>query len=92
MRLAFEGLGLKPGDRVLEPGPGWGSFMRYATRRGVYVKGITLSRHQLEYVKTAIATEGWSADIEYQDFRWQRSSLRWQVSAWVSALPPCRGV
>ena len=68
MRLAFEGLGLKPGDRVLEPGPGWGSFMRYATRRGVYVKGITLSRHQLEYVKTAIATEGWSADIEYQDF------------------------
>ena len=68
MRLAFEGLGLKPGDRVLEPGPGWGSFMRYATRRGVYVKGITLSRHQMAYVNEQIAKDGWSADVEYMDF------------------------
>ena len=68
MRLAFEGLGLKPGDRVLEPGPGWGSFMRYAVRRGVHVSGITLSRHQLEHVKAAIAAENWTADIQYKDF------------------------
>jgi cyclopropane-fatty-acyl-phospholipid synthase len=68
LRLAFEGLGLKPGDRVLEPGPGWGSFIRYATRRGVYVKGITLSRHQLAYINEHIARDGWNADVEYMDF------------------------
>ena len=68
MRLAFEGLGLKRGDRVLEPGPGWGSFMRYAVGRGVHVSGITLSRHQLEYVKATIAAENWTADIQYKDF------------------------
>ena len=68
MRLAFEGLGLKSGDRVLEPGPGWGSFMRYAVRRGVHVTGITLSRHQLEYVNKTIAAEKWTADIQYKDF------------------------
>jgi len=68
LRLAFEGLGLKPGDRVLEPGPGWGSFIRYATQRGVYVKGITLSRHQLEHVNNLITTQHWSADVQYIDF------------------------
>jgi cyclopropane-fatty-acyl-phospholipid synthase len=68
LRVAFDGLGLKPGDRVLEPGPGWGSFIRYATRRGVHVKGITLSRHQLAYVNDRIARDGWNADVEYMDF------------------------
>lgn len=68
-RLAFEGLGLKAGDRILEVGFGWGSFLRYAARRGVHVTGLTLSRHQLEWVKSNIlAKEGLDADLIYTDF------------------------
>src|SRR5262245_37106726 len=68
-RLAFEGLGLKSGDRVLDVGFGWGSFLRYAARRGVHVTGITLSRHQLQYVQDKIvAKERLAADLIYEDF------------------------
>jgi cyclopropane-fatty-acyl-phospholipid synthase len=68
-RLAFEGLGLKAQDRILDVGFGWGSFLRYATRRGVHVTGLTLSRHQLAYVKeTLVDKEGLPADLLYADF------------------------
>jgi cyclopropane-fatty-acyl-phospholipid synthase len=68
-RLAFEGLGLKAGDRILEVGFGWGSFLRYATRRGVHVTGLTLSRHQLAWVsENLVAKEGLPADLVYGDF------------------------
>lgn len=68
-RHAFEGLGLKAGDRILEVGFGWGSFLRYAARRGVHVTGLTLSRHQLAYVKERfINQEGLDAELIYTDF------------------------
>lgn len=68
-RHAFEGLGLKAGDRILEVGFGWGSFLRYAARRGVHVTGLTLSRHQLAYVtERFIEGEGLNAELIYTDF------------------------
>jgi cyclopropane-fatty-acyl-phospholipid synthase len=66
---AFEGLRLKPGDRILDIGFGWGSFLRYATRRGVHVTGITLSRHQLKYVQEELVEkEGLEAELIYENF------------------------
>jgi cyclopropane-fatty-acyl-phospholipid synthase len=68
-RLAFEGVGLKPGDRILDVGFGWGSFLRYAARRGVEVTGLTLSRHQLEYVQQELVSkEKMPAQLLYQNF------------------------
>ncbi|MFP5264153.1 MAG: class I SAM-dependent methyltransferase [Blastocatellia bacterium] len=68
-RLAFEGVGLKPGDRILDVGFGWGSFLRYAARRGVEVTGLTLSRHQLEYVRRELVSkEKMPAQLLYQNF------------------------
>lgn len=67
-RLAFEGLGLRPGDRLLDIGFGWGSFLRYAARRGVRVTGITLSRHQLQYAQELARREGLDAELSYADF------------------------
>ncbi|HLJ51549.1 MAG TPA: class I SAM-dependent methyltransferase [Bryobacteraceae bacterium] len=68
-RLAFEGLQLKPGDRVLDIGCGWGSFLRFATRRGVNVTGITLSRHQLGWVqRELIDKEQLPATLHYGNF------------------------
>ena len=68
-RLAFEGLGLKTGDRVLDIGCGWGSFLRYAARRNVHVTGITLSRHQLGWVQeNLIDREHLPAALHYGNF------------------------
>jgi cyclopropane-fatty-acyl-phospholipid synthase len=69
LRLAFEGVGLRAGDRILEVGFGWGSFLRYAARRGVHVTGLTLSRHQLAWVrKHLIENQKLDAELIYSDF------------------------
>jgi cyclopropane-fatty-acyl-phospholipid synthase len=65
---AFERLGLRRGDHLLEVGSGWGGMLRYAARRGVRVTGITLSRDQKGYVDALIAHERLEAQVLYQDF------------------------
>jgi cyclopropane-fatty-acyl-phospholipid synthase len=45
-RLVFEKLRLKPGDRLLDVGCGWGGMVRYAARHGVKAIGVTLSKEQ----------------------------------------------
>ena len=68
-RLAFEGTNVQPGDRILDVGFGWGSFLRYATRRGVHVTGLTLSRQQLHFVQDEIVKkEHLDAELIYTDF------------------------
>ncbi len=56
--FAFEQLGLKEGDEVLDVGHGWGGFLQYCSGRGVRGQGITLSKDQLGYVTNLIASEG----------------------------------
>lgn len=51
-RLVCEKLGLKPGQRLLDIGCGFGSFANFAaTHFGVTVVGITLSDRQLAYAQ-----------------------------------------
>jgi cyclopropane-fatty-acyl-phospholipid synthase len=68
LAFAFQSLGLRAGDRLLDVGCGWGGFLRYAARRGVRATGITLSRHQLEYAREQLRGDGLEADVLYQDF------------------------
>ncbi|HXX68892.1 MAG TPA: class I SAM-dependent methyltransferase [Polyangiaceae bacterium] len=68
LAMAFEQLGLRPGDHLLDVGCGWGGMIRYAARRGVRVTGITLSTDQLTYVAALIAREKLEADVRHQDF------------------------
>ncbi|MFW0789558.1 class I SAM-dependent methyltransferase [Gordonia sp. CPCC 205333] len=70
-RLIFDKLRLKPGDRLLDIGCGWGSMVRYAARRGVHVIGATLSAEQAEWGQRAIVDEGLSefAEIRHCDYR-----------------------
>ena len=70
-RLVFEKLRLKPGDRLLDVGCGWGGMVRYAARRGVRATGVTLSAEQAGWAQRAIGAEGLSdlADVRHADYR-----------------------
>ncbi len=63
---------LRPGDRVLEIGCGWGGFMEYAAGvLGCRVTGITLSPEQADFARRRLASAG-LADrtvIELVDYR-----------------------
>lgn len=68
LEFAFQALGLQAGDTVLDIGCGWGGMLRYAAEHGVRGTGITLSRHQHEFVTRMIEEKKYSADVHYQDF------------------------
>jgi cyclopropane-fatty-acyl-phospholipid synthase len=68
LALAFDALGLRAGDSLLDVGCGWGGFLRFCARRGVDATGISLSRHQLEFARQRLEEDGLSATTRYQDF------------------------
>jgi cyclopropane-fatty-acyl-phospholipid synthase len=72
LELVCTKLALKPGERVLDVGCGWGSFVIHAARRhGVEAVGITLSAPQAELARRRVAEAGLSdrVEIRVQDYR-----------------------
>ena len=65
-------LRLKPGDRLLDVGCGWGGLSRFAAREyGAEVFGITLSQEQLKLGRERVAAEGLEGQVtlELMDYR-----------------------
>lgn len=76
--LVCRKLALKEGERVLDVGCGWGSFVLHAAREyGVRAVGITLSPSQAELARERVAQAGLADRIEirvedYRDLRGER--------------------
>lgn len=71
-RRLVELLELRPGQRLLEIGCGWGGFAEYAAREaGVEVTAVTISREQHAYAKDRIRRAGLDnqVQIRLQDYR-----------------------
>jgi cyclopropane-fatty-acyl-phospholipid synthase len=65
-------LRLKPGDRLLDIGCGWGGLACHAARHfGAIVHGVTLSQAQLDYATAKIARLGLQdqVTVELRDYR-----------------------
>lgn len=63
---------VRPGDRVLEIGCGWGGFAEYlAKERGAHVTGLTISQEQFDYATKRMEEAGLSeqVDIVFRDYR-----------------------
>ena len=70
--LVCRKLELRPGDRLVDVGCGWGSLVLHAAREyGVRVTGYTISRAQAEFVRDRIARAGLAgrAAVELRDYR-----------------------
>lgn len=65
-------LRLKPTDRVLEIGCGWGGFAVHAARNyGCHITGVTISEAQAAYARERVSNEGLEdlIEIRIQDYR-----------------------
>jgi cyclopropane-fatty-acyl-phospholipid synthase len=66
--LICKKLKLKPSDKVLDIGCGWGGFAKWAAEHyGVHVTGISISDEQIAYAKKF--TAGLPVDIVKMDYR-----------------------
>ena len=59
----FQQCGLKPGDEILEIGPGWGAWFEYASRRGVKCTGITISETSKRYLESRAKELGFDWNV-----------------------------
>eukprot|EP00437_Effrenium_voratum_P018197 CAMPEP_0181446000 /NCGR_PEP_ID=MMETSP1110-20121109/25879_1 /TAXON_ID=174948 /ORGANISM="Symbiodinium sp., Strain CCMP421" /LENGTH=436 /DNA_ID=CAMNT_0023570065 /DNA_START=86 /DNA_END=1396 /DNA_ORIENTATION=+ len=57
-------LGVKPGDKALEIGCGWGRLSNYLASKGAKVTGVTMSSDQQAYAKRMSASLGNSDNVE----------------------------
>jgi len=70
--LICQKLGLKPGDRLLDVGCGWGSLLIHAAKHhGVNGVGVTISREQADMAKHRVVEAGLDGQVEIrlQDYR-----------------------
>jgi cyclopropane-fatty-acyl-phospholipid synthase len=75
LEMVCQKLALQPGQRVLDVGCGWGSFVLHAAREyGVHVTGITLSEPQARLARERAADAGLAdqVDIRVADYREMR--------------------
>ncbi len=85
-------LGLKQGERLLDVGCGWGSFVLHAAERyGVSAVGITLSRNQAELARRRVAEAGLEDRVEirladYRDLVGGRGGERFDAIASIGMV------
>ncbi|MDP4594512.1 MAG: class I SAM-dependent methyltransferase, partial [Beijerinckiaceae bacterium] len=72
LEMCCRKLKLQQGDRLFDPGCGWGALICYAAKKyGVHAHGVTLAKEQLDYCNEKIARMGLQdlVTVELRDYR-----------------------
>jgi cyclopropane-fatty-acyl-phospholipid synthase len=76
-------LRLRPGERVVEAGCGWGALALHMARRyGVTVKAYNISHEQIVYARQRARREGLASQVEFIEEDWR--AIRDPCEAFVS--------
>ncbi|HKV07309.1 MAG TPA: class I SAM-dependent methyltransferase [Thermoanaerobaculia bacterium] len=67
-RYAFDACGIQPGQRVLDIGGGWGSFLQFAGEQGVHVTSITISDESEKTMRELIRHRGLACEVVKEHF------------------------
>ena len=75
----FAGCRLKPGDHILEIGPGWGAWFEYASRRGIKCTGISISQVSIDYLNRRARELGYDWELVNSDLLEYRSERKYDA-------------
>ena len=68
LEFAISACRLKPGDRVLDVGGGWGTFTEHAGLQGIHVTSLTLAKNSELYLTDLIKRRNLPCRVLNQDF------------------------
>ena len=87
MDLVCRKLRLRPGERVVEAGCGWGSLALFMARQyGVTVRAFNLSTEQIAYARDRAAREGLDNRVEFVEDDYRNTAGRYDVFVSVGML------
>ncbi len=75
----YEQLRLKPGDHILEVGPGWGAWFEYASRRGIRCTGISISQSSIDYLNRRARELGRDWELIHADLLAYRTDRKYDA-------------
>jgi len=68
LNFAIDACGIKPGDRVLDVGGGWGTFTEGAGVKGINVTSLTIAKNSEIYLTDLIGRKNLPCRVLNQDF------------------------
>jgi len=86
LAYCFDRLRLKPGDHILEIGPGWGAWLKYASDRGVRCTGLSIARASIDYLEAMAHAEGYDWELIYADLLEYRTDTKYDAIVMMGVI------
>jgi cyclopropane-fatty-acyl-phospholipid synthase len=82
----YEKCRLKPGDHILEIGPGWGAWFEYASRRGIKCSGISISQTSIDYLNSRSRELGFDWELINSDLLQYTTSRKYDAIVMMGVI------
>jgi cyclopropane-fatty-acyl-phospholipid synthase len=82
----FDRCRLKPGDHILEIGPGWGAWLRYASERGVKCTALSIAQASIDYLEAMAQAEGFDWEVIYADLLEYRTDKKYDAIVMMGVI------
>ena len=79
LNFALDAINAQPGNRILDIGSGWGSFVEFAGKKGMNVTSITISKRSKDYVDHLIEKENIPCTVLLEHFMKHQPSKKYDA-------------